>query len=105
MTTVNTNAGALLAQKFLRANAADLVTTQNRVSSGLRVSTVTDDASSFAVASGIRGDIKAYTAVAASLQGSTVAASVAISAGETISTRVGDIARPTTPTSPPWCRR
>jgi flagellin len=70
---------------------SDMQTTQNRVSSGLRVSTVTDDASSFAVAAGIRGDIKAYTAVAAALQGSTVAASVAISAGETISSRVGDI--------------
>ena len=91
MSTVNTNVGALLAQKFLRSTASEMVTTQNRVSSGLRVSTVTDDASSFAVAAGIRGDIKAYTAVAGALQGSTVAASVAISAGETISTRVGDI--------------
>jgi flagellin len=91
MTSVNTNTGAILAQKFLRATTTDMQTTQNRVSSGLRVSTVTDDASSFAVAAGIRGDVKAYTAVAAALQGSTVAASVAISAGETISTRVGDI--------------
>ena len=91
MSTVNTNVGALLAQKFLRSTASEMVTTQSRVSSGLRVSTVTDDASSFAVAAGIRGDIKAYTAVAGALQGSTVAASVAISAGETISTRVGDI--------------
>ena len=91
MSTVNTNTGALLAQKFLRATSSELVTTQNRVSSGLRVATVTDDASSFAVAAGMRGDIKGYTAVAASLQGSTVAASVAISAGETISSRVGDI--------------
>jgi flagellin len=91
MTSVNTNAGAILAQKFLRASTSEMQTTQNRVSSGLRVSTVTDDASSFAVAAGIRGDVKAYTAVAAALQGSTVAASVAISAGETISTRVGDI--------------
>jgi flagellin len=91
MTSVNTNVGALLAQKFLRGTGADLITTQNRVSSGLRVSTVTDDASSFAVASGIRGDIKAYTAVAAALQGSTVAVTVAISAGETVSNRIGDI--------------
>ena len=91
MTSVNTNVGALLAQKFLRGTGADLITTQNRVSSGLRVSTVTDDASSFAVASGIRGDIKAYVAVAAALQGSQVAATVAISAGETVSNRVGDI--------------
>jgi flagellin len=91
MTSVNTNAGAILAQKFLRSTASDMQVTQNRVSSGLRVSTVTDDASSFAVAAGIRGDIKSYTAVAAALQGSTVAASVAISSGETIGQRIGDI--------------
>ena len=91
MTSVNTNVGALLAQKFLRGTGADLITTQNRVSSGLRVSTVTDDASSFAVASGIRGDIKAYTAVAAALQGSVVAGKVAVTAGEVISNRIGDI--------------
>jgi flagellin len=59
VSTVNTNVGALLAQKFLRSTSSEMVTTQSRVSSGLRVSTVTDDASSFAVAAGIRGDIKA----------------------------------------------
>jgi flagellin len=91
MTSVNTNIGALLAQKFLRANTADMNTTQNRVSSGLRVATVTDDASSFAVAAGIRGDIKAYTAVAAALQGGVVAGTVAVSAGEQISSRLGDV--------------
>jgi len=91
MTSVNTNVGALLAQKFLRSNAAEMSVTQNRVSSGLRVSTVTDDASTFAVASGVRGDIKAYTAVAAALQGSVVAATVAVTSGELISTRIGDI--------------
>jgi len=59
MSSVNTNVGALLAQKFLRSTSAEMNVTQNRVSSGLRVSTVTDDASTFAVASGVRGDIKA----------------------------------------------
>jgi flagellin len=91
MTSVNTNVGALLAQKFLRSTSAEMSITQNRVSSGLRVSTVTDDASSFAVAAGIRGDIKAYTAVAAALQGSVVAGKVAVTAGEVISNRIGDI--------------
>jgi flagellin len=91
MTSINTNAGAILAQKFLRSTTADMQVTQNRVSSGLRVATVTDDASSFAVAAGIRGDIKAYTAVAAALQGSTVAISVAISAGEMVAKRIGDL--------------
>jgi len=91
MTSVNTNIGAILAQKFLRINAAEMNVTQNRVSSGLRVATVTDDASSFAVAAGIRGDIKGYTAVAAALQGGVVAGTVAVSAGEQISSRMGDI--------------
>ena len=91
MSSVNTNVGALLAQKFLRATSAEMNVTQNRVSSGLRVSTVTDDASTFAVASGVRGDIKAYTAVAAALQGSVVAGKVAVTAGESISNRIGDI--------------
>ena len=89
MVSINTNAGSILAQKFLRSTTADMQVTQNRVSSGLRVSTVTDDASSFAVAAGIRGDVKAYTAVAAALQGSTVAAKVALSAGEAIGERLG----------------
>lgn len=91
MNSINTNVGALLAQKFLRSVSAELVVVQNRLSSGLRVSTVTDDASTFAVAAGIRGDIKAYTAVSAALQGSVAAAKVAVSAGETISSRLGDI--------------
>ena len=91
MNSINTNVGALLAQKFLRSLSAELVVTQNRLSSGLRVSSVTDDASTFAVASGMRGDIKAYTAVAAALQGSVAAANVAVAAGETISARLGDI--------------
>ena len=91
MNSINTNVGALLAQKFLRSVSTELVVTQNRLSSGLRVSSVTDDASTFAVASGMRGDIKAYTAVAAALQGSVAAVNVAVAAGETISTRLGDI--------------
>ncbi len=91
MTTINSNQGALLAQKFLRSNAADAAGAQNRVSSGLRVSSATDDASTFAAAAAARADIKAYTAVASALQGSEAGANVAIAAGEAISQRLGDI--------------
>lgn len=89
--SVNTNIGALLGQKYLRSNSAEMVVVQNRVSSGLRVATVMDDASTFAVAAGMRGDIKGYTAIAAALQGAKVGAAVAVSAGETISRRLEDI--------------
>jgi len=89
--TVNTNAGALIGQKYLRNNAAEMIEVQNRVSSGLRVSSVVDDASTFAVAASMRGDIKGYTAIAASLQGGKVGATVAVQAGETIAKRLEDV--------------
>lgn len=91
MTSVMTNVGALLGQKFLRASTAEMNMVQNRVSSGLRVASVVDDASTFAVAVGMRGDIKGYTAIAAALQGAKVGATVAVQAGETISKRIEDI--------------
>lgn len=91
MISINTNTGALLALRYLREVGSELATTQKRLSSGLRVSTVTDDASTYAVASGLRADIKAYTAVTGALQGSVAAAQVAVSAGESISARIGDI--------------
>ena len=91
MSSVNTNVGSLLGQKYLRYTAEEMNRVQNRVSSGLRVSTVLDDASTFAVAAGIRADVKAYTAVASALQGAKAAATVAIAAGETVSKRLEDV--------------
>jgi flagellin len=91
MTTVNTNIGSLLSQKYLRATDHEMSVVQNRVSSGLRVATALDDASSFAVAATFRADIKSYTAVASALQGAKAAASVAVAAGETISKRFEDV--------------
>ena len=89
--SVITNAGALLGQKFLRANSNEMVLVQNRVSSGLRINSVTDDASTFAVAAGLRADIKSYTAISASLQAAKVLGTVAVQAGETVSKRLEDI--------------
>jgi flagellin len=89
--SVNTNVGALLGQKYLRSNSSDMVIVQNRVSSGLRVANVMDDASTFAVAASMRGDIKGYTAIAGALQGAKVGGSVAVAAGETISRRLEEI--------------
>ena len=91
MSTVNTNIGSLLSQKYLRFTQIEMNRTQQRVSSGLRVASAIDDASSFAVASTFRADIKSYTAVASALSGAKASASVAISAGETISRRFEDV--------------
>jgi flagellin len=91
MSTVNTNIGSLLSQKYLRFTLVEMNRTQQRVSSGLRVASALDDASTFAVASTFRADIKSYTAVASALSGAKASASVAISAGETISRRFEDV--------------
>lgn len=91
MPSVNTNVGALVAQKYLRATTAEMNMTQNRVSSGLRVASALDDASSFSVGAGMRADIKSYTAAAGALQGAKVGAQVAVSAGETIAKRLEDV--------------
>ena len=91
MASVVTNVGALLSQKYLRATSAELTTVQNHVSSGLRVASSADDASTFAVAEGLRADIKSYTAVSSALSGAKAVATVAVTAAEKISQRMEDV--------------
>jgi flagellin len=91
MNSVNTNVGALLAQKYMRATSAQLTMVQNRVSSGLRVASSSDDASTFAVAQGLRADIKSYTSVSSALSGAKAVATVAVTAAESISNRLQDV--------------
>ncbi len=91
MTSVNTNPGALYVLKHLRSTAEEMKTVQNRVSTGLRVSSALDDASTFAVAQGLRGDIKAYNAVSQALGAAKGIAKVALNAATQISTKMQDI--------------
>jgi flagellin len=83
--------GALLSQRYLRQTSAELTMTQNHVSSGLRVASSADDASTFAVAQGLRGDIKSYTAVSSALAGAKAVATVAVTAAESISNVMQDV--------------
>jgi flagellin len=80
-----------MAQKFLRATSVELTQVQNHVSSGLRVANSSDDASTFAVAQGLRADIKSYVAVSSALSGAKAVASVAVTAAESISKRLEDV--------------
>ena len=91
MTSVNTNPGALYVLKHLRSTAEEMKTVQNRVSTGLRVSSALDDASTFAVAQGLRGDIKAYNAVSQALGAAKGIAKVALNAATQISNKMQDI--------------
>lgn len=65
--SVNTNIGAMAALSSLRVSQSNLSTQSKVVQTGYRVSDAMDDASTFSVAQGIRGNLQAYRAVQASL--------------------------------------
>jgi len=63
MNSVNTNIGAQIALQNLNATNKMLDKVQNRISTGMRVASAQDDGASFAIAQGLRSDIKAVGAV------------------------------------------
>src|SRR5207248_387725 len=89
--SILTNSGAMVALSNLAKINTNLKETENRVSTGLKVSSAQDNASVFAVAQGLRGNIKSYDAVATSLAGSAGVVSVATSAATSISNAMQDI--------------
>lgn len=89
--SVITNAGAFTALRTLNTINRNLDVTQNRVSTGLRVSGALDDASNFAIAQGLRGELKALSAVAQGLNTAKGVGKVALAGTEGISNLLGDI--------------
>jgi len=83
--SVNTNAGAMLALQNLSKTQADLMTTQNRISSGLKVATAQDNGAIFAIAQNQRATSSAYNAVKDSLQRAQSTVDVATTAGQSVS--------------------
>lgn len=83
--SILTNPEALVALRNLERTNRSLATTQNRVSTGLKVTGAIDDASNFAIAQGIRGDIKALGAVTQGLNNAKGIAKVAIAGATSIS--------------------
>lgn len=65
--SINTNEGAYRALSSTRSQSAALQQAQKRLQTGLRVADAADDASTFAVAQGLRGDLQSFTAVQSSL--------------------------------------
>ena len=91
--SINTNPGALIALQNLNSINSSLDITQNRVATGLRVNNAVDDASNFAIAQGLRGDLKAFGAVSQGLANARGVTSVALSAATSVSDLAGDIQR------------
>ena len=84
-TSVNTNAGALIALQNLNATNAQLATTQNRINTGLKVAGAKDNGAIWAIAQGQRAEIGALGAVKASLDRGVSAVDVSLAAGESVS--------------------
>ena len=93
--SINTNVGAQVALRFLNATNTELGKTQDRVSTGLKVIGAKDDASSFAIAQGIRAELKAISAVQQGLSNGRGVATVAIAGATEISNMMADIKKKT----------
>lgn len=89
--SVNTNLGALTALRFYQANAAGLDGIRDRLSTGLRVIGPRDDAATFSIAQGIRGDIKAWQAVDVGLGAAHGVLTTTLNAATSISDIMGDL--------------
>ncbi len=82
--SINTNAGALVALQSLNATSRQLDTVQNRVNTGLKVSSAKDNGAIFAIASGLRAEQGALDSVKNSIQRGQSVIDVALAAGDTI---------------------
>jgi len=89
--SINTNVAAKVALANLNQTNSRLAQTQDRVSTGLKVIGALDDASSFAIAQGIRAELKAVRAVQQGLANGRGVATVAISGTTEISNLLADI--------------
>lgn len=76
--SINTNPASFVALRNLNSVNRSLDTIQNRVSTGLKVTGALDDASNFAIAQGIRGELKAIGAVTQGLNNAKGIGKVAI---------------------------
>jgi flagellin len=87
MTSVNTNYGALVALQSLNQTTRELAEVQNRVNTGLKVSSAKDNGAVFAIAEGQRARVASLGAVTDGIDRATSVIDVGLSAGEAI----GDI--------------
>jgi flagellin len=89
--SIITNPSAFTALRTLNAINRNLDTVQNRVSTGLKVTGALDNASSFAIAQGIRGELKAIDAVSQGLNNSKGVGNTAIAGATGVSNLLTDI--------------
>ena len=84
MASVNTNYGASIALQNLNKTNSELERTQNRINTGMKVSSAKDSGAIFAIATSQRANAASQDAVRAGLQRSQSITDVALAAGDTI---------------------
>jgi flagellin len=89
--SINTNVSALVALQYLNATNRELDKAQDRVSTGLRVNSAIDDASSFAIAQGLRADLKGYAAVSQGIANGKGVGQIGLAGLTSVSDLLGDI--------------
>ncbi|WBQ11995.1 flagellin [Hyphomonadaceae bacterium BL14] len=85
MATINTNPGAMIALQNLNQTNKDLMQVQNRINTGLAVSSAKDNGGIFAIAQNMRSEVGGLRAVNQSLDLAVSVTDVALAAGEAIS--------------------
>jgi flagellin len=82
--SVNTNSGASIALQSLNLTTRNLERTQLNISTGLKVNGPKDDASTFAIAQNLRGEVSGLNAVKTALANGEATVNVAIDAGTSV---------------------
>ena len=83
--SVHTNTSAMIALQNLNKTNSEIEGVQNRINTGLKIGGAKDNAAIFAVAQGMRADIRALDSVHQSLERASTIGDVALAAGEAIS--------------------
>jgi flagellin len=90
-TSINTNYGAAVALQSLNKTSQQLETTQNRISTGMKVSSAKDNGAIFAIATSQRATAASQDAVRAGLQRSQSITDVALAAGDSITSALEEM--------------
>lgn len=83
--SINVNASALSALRNLNKSSNEIQQTQNRINTGLKISSAKDNAAIFSIAQKLRGDLRGYNAVKQSLDRGISTVDVSLAAANSIS--------------------
>lgn len=85
LNSIITNNGAMVALQNLNSTNMELIKTQNRINTGLRVASVKDNGATWAIAQDQRSEVNSLNAVKDSINRAVSAVDVGIATGESVS--------------------